>query len=167
MGFMNNLIQKVSSIAPRLEKRTFDPESMSIEDILLPNVLMNLDIEQVKNMIDTEVATYKSLGYKNKTLEQLKVSEYHSFQIGIMLRFIKEERVFLIAELENIIPSFIIGATKNQLHKKVFDIVYRYDIGVKKSQSLTDLEEENKWTPQEAGYLLRYLDLEDRTITAK
>ena len=63
------------------------------------------------------------------------------------------------------LPSFITGATRKQLHIKVFDIVYRYDLGVDKKQSETDLEKEIKWTPKEAGYLLRYLDMEDRTIT--
>ena len=167
MAFMEKLLQKVTNAAPRLKKRTFDPEAMSIEDIVLPNSLMNLDIEEIKPMIANEVSTYKSLGYKNKTLEQLKVSEYHSFEIGIMLRFIKEERVFLIPDMDNIIPSFITGAIKSHLHKKVFDIVHRYDLAVNKNQSLEDLEKEMKWTPQEAGYLLRYLNLEDRTITSK
>ena len=167
MAFMEKLLQKVAKVAPRLKKRTFDPEAMSIEDIALPNALMELDIEQVKKMIESEVSTFKSLGYKNKTLENLKVMEYHSFQIGLMLRFIKEERVFLIPQLDEINPSFINGATKSQLHKKVFDIVYRYDLGVDKNKSLVNLEQENKWTPQEAGYLLRYLSLEDRTITGK
>ena len=29
------------------------------------------------------------------------------------------------------------------------------------------VEKEIKWTPREAAYLLRYLDMEDRTITGK
>ena len=167
MSFMDRLIKKVEHIAPRLKKRTFDPEAMSIEDISLPNSLMELDIEDIKNMIETEVSTFMSLGYKNKTLDQLKVNEYHSFQIGIMLRFIKEERVFLISKIDELIPSFIMGATRNQLHIKVFDIVYRYDLAVNKGMTLDQLEKEIKWTPREAAYLLRYLDMEDRTITGK
>jgi len=167
MSFMEQLIDRVINLAPRLKKRTFDPEAMSIEDISLPNALMNLDPEEIKNMIEKEVSTFKSLGYKNKTLDQLKINEYHSYQIGMMLRYIKEERVFLIADIEELIPSFIMGATRQQLHIKVFDIVYRYDLGVNKNMSLEELEKEIKWTPKEAAYLLRYLNIEDRTITAK
>lgn len=167
MSFMEQVIQKVKQLAPRLKKRTFDPEAMSIEDISLPAALMNLDIEDVKNMIEQEVSTYKSLGYKNKTLDQLKAIEYHSYQIGLMLRFIKEDRVFLMPTIDEFMPSFITGATRNQLHIKVFDIVYRYDLGVDKSKQIVDLEKEIKWTPREAGYLLRYLNMEDRTITGK
>jgi len=164
---MEQLIDRVINLAPRLKKRTFDPEAMSIEDISLPNALMNLDPEEIKNMIEKEVSTFKSLGYNNKTLDQLKINEYHSYQIGMMLRYIKEERVFLIADIEKIIPIFIMGATKQQLHIKVFDIVYRYDLGINKDMRLDELEKEIKWTPREAGYLLRYLNMEDRTITAK
>ena len=167
MSFMEQLIDRVINLAPRLKKRTFDPEAMSIEDISLPNALMNLDPEEIKNMIEKEVSTFKSLGYNNKTLDQLKINEYHSYQIGMMLRYIKEERVFLIADIEELIPSFIMGATRQQLHIKVFDIVYRYDLGVNKNMSLEELEKEIKWTPKEAAYLLRYLNIEDRTITAK
>ena len=167
MSFMEQLIKKVVHLAPRLKKRTFDPEAMSIEDISLPNTLMNLDVEDIKNLIEKEVDTFKSLDYKNKTLDQLKISEYHSYQIGIMLRYIKEERVFLIPKIDELVPSFIMGATKGQLHIKVFDIVYRYDLGVNKEMGLPELKKEIKWTPREAGYLLRYLNMEDRTITAK
>ncbi len=165
MSFMENLVKKVIAIAPRLKKRTFDPEAMSIEDITLPQSIINLDIEKIRKLIELEVSTYKSLGYKDKTLEKLKINEYHSFQIGIMLRFIKEERVFLIPKLDSIIPSFILGATKKQLHIKIFDLVYRYDLSVNKKQSLEDLSKELKWTPLDAGYLLRYLNMEDRRIT--
>jgi hypothetical protein len=167
MSFMDRLIKKVEQIAPRLKKRTFDPEAMSIEDISLPNSLMNLDVEDIKNMIEKEVATFKSLDYKNKTLEQLKINEFHSYEIGLMLRYIKEDRVFLIANIDEIIPSFIMGSTRNQLHIKVFDIVYRYDLGVNKMMSVDQLEKEIKWSPREAAYLLRYLNMEDRTITGK
>ena len=167
MSFMEQLIDRVINLAPRLKKRTFDPEAMSIEDISLPNALMNLDPEDIKNVIEKEVATFKSLGYKNKTLDQLKINEYHSYQIGMMLRYIKEERVFLIADIEELIPSVVMGATRQQLHIKVFDIVYRFDLGVNKAMSLEELEKEIKWTPREAAYLLRYLNMEDRTITAK
>jgi hypothetical protein len=167
MSFMDRLIKKVAQIAPRLKKRTFDPEAMSIEDISLPNSLMELDVSNITTMIEEEVSTFKSLDYKNKTLDQLKINEYHSYQIGMMLRYIKEERVFLIPKIDDLIPSFIMGATRNQLHIKVFDIVYRYDLAVNKAMSIILLEKEIRWTPREAAYLLRYLNMEDRTITGK
>jgi len=164
---MDGLLNKVTKLAPRLKKRTFDPEAMSIEDISLPFCLLNIDINDTRSVLEKEIATYKSLGYINKTLEQIKVTEYHSYQIGLMLYYIKENRFLKIANIEEIVPRFIMGATKKQLHIKVFDIVYRYDLGVNKTMGAEELEKEISWTPQEAAYLLRYLDMEDRTITGK
>lgn len=167
MSFIDGILNKVAKLAPRLQKRTFDPHAMSIEDIDLPHSLMEIDINEVRIIIEKEVATFKSLDYINKTLEQIRVIEYHSYQIGLMLRFIKEDRFLKIANIQEIVPSFIMGATKKQLHIKVFDLVYRYDLAVNKTTNIEELEKEIKWTPQEAAYLLRYINMEDRKITAK
>ena len=167
MSFMDGLINKIATIAPRLKKRTFDPEAMSIEDISLPYSLMELDIGTIRCTIEKEVSTFKSLGYTNKTLEQLSIEEYHSYQIGMILRYIKEDRVLLIPNIDEIVPSFIMRITKKQLHNKVFDLVYRYDLSVNKMATIEKLENEIKWTPKEAAYLLKYLNMEDRKITTK
>jgi len=167
MSFMDGLINKVANIAPRLKKRTFDPESMSIEDISLPHCIMELDIANIQSIIEKEVSTFKSLGYINKTLEQLSIEEYHSYQIGMILRYIKEDRVLLISNIDEIVPSFVMGTVKRQLHNKVFDLVYRYDLSVNKMMTTEELTNETKWTPREMAYLLRYLDMEDRKITKK
>jgi len=162
---MDGLINKVANIAPRLKKRTFDPEAMSIEDISLPNSLMNVKINDIGSFLESEVSTFKSLGYINKTLEQLSKIEYHSYEIGLILRYIKEGRVLLISNLEEIVPSFVMNITKRQLHIKVFNLVHRYDLNVNKMMTIEQLKKEIKWTPREMAYLMRYLDMEDKKIT--
>ena len=165
MSFMDQMVKNLVSLAPRLKKRTFDPEAMSIEDISLPLVFIDMDLNEIRSIIEDEVKTYRSLGYLNKTLENLKVLEYHSFEVGIILRYIQANRVLKIHNIDKIIPSFIMGATKKQLHIKVFDIVYRYDNSVLKNRSVDQLQNDIRWTPQEVGYLLRYIDMENRNIT--
>jgi hypothetical protein len=165
MSFIESIVKKVVTLSPRFKKRTFDPEAMSIEDINLPESLMRVSFEPIQKIIENEVSIYKSLGYKDKPMEKLKVPEYHSYQIGILLRYIKEDRVFLIHNLKELVPSFILGASIKELHIKIFDIVYRYDLGVNKELTIEDLKKQLKWTPREMGYILRYLTLEDRTIT--
>ena len=165
MSFMDGLLKNVANIAPRLKKRTFDPEAMSIEDISLPHCIMELDIAKIQSIIEKEVSTFKSLGYINKTLEQLSIQEYHSYQIGMILRYIKEDRILLISSIDKIVPSFVMGTVKKQLHNKVFDLVYRYDLSVNKMMTIEELKNEIKWTPRETAYLLRYLNMEDRKIT--
>lgn len=155
-------IKKVIPSAPRFKKRNFNPEKMTIDDIILPEVIVNLDGESIRDLIKEEVDTYKALGYKDKPLDQLKVQEYHSFQIGLMLRYIKDEKLYLLSNAETILPSHIVNITKRELHTKVFEVVYRYVNGVDKEISQEKLKKDMKWSAQDAGYLLKYLNTEEK-----
>ncbi|MEA3554128.1 MAG: hypothetical protein U9R39_07000 [Campylobacterota bacterium] len=151
----------------KIKKRTFDPEKMSVEDISIPVCLRNLDIDTAKNMINEEFGTFRSLGYKDKPLEQIKMKEYHSYQIGIILRCLQEDVVFFYPKIEEVLPSMVAHITKKQLHMKVFDIVYRYDNLVAKDALGQELIVDMQWTPLDMAYLLYYLCLEDRVIPKK
>ena len=156
---------KNTILAPiKIKKRVFDPEKMSIEDISLPSSIINIDNERIRDMIKEEVSTFKALDYRNKPLEQIKAKEYHSYQIGILLKYLKGDNVYAITNIDTILPTFVIGTTKRQLHTKVFDVVYRYDIGVDKDSRIDELKKEIKWTPLDAAYLLYYLSLTERTV---
>ena len=78
MSLFGPIVQILHS-APRFKKRKFDPEKMTLDDIILPEVLANLDEDKIRDMIRDEVDTYKALDYKNKPLDQLKVQEYHTY----------------------------------------------------------------------------------------
>ena len=151
----------------KIKKRTFDPEKMSIEDIHLPVVLKNLDVDTLKGVISEEINTFKSLGYVNRPADQLKSPEYHSFQVGTLLKFIKEDIPYSIAHMEKIIPSEVLYITKKQLHIKVFDVVYRFDVGTQKDMLMQELFKEIKWSPMDVAYLLRYISLENRSIIVR
>jgi len=148
----------------KIKKRVFDPEKMSIEDISLPSTIINIDNERIRDMIKEEVSTFKALDYRNKPLEQIKAKEYHSYQIGILLKYLKGDNVYAITNIDTVLPTFVLGTTKRQLHTKVFDVVYRYDIGVDKDSKIDELKKEIKWTPLDAAYLLYYLSLTERTV---
>ncbi|MEA2050508.1 MAG: hypothetical protein U9O56_07245 [Campylobacterota bacterium] len=148
----------------KLKKRVFDPEKMSIEDITLPVCLRNLDSDEARNLVKQEIDTFKSLGYVNMPIDQLKFPEYHSYQVGTLLRFLQEDKVFLIPNIEKILPSVALHITKRQLHVKVFDMIYRYNESVDPAELKQELEVDLKWTPLEVAYLLHYITLENRII---
>jgi hypothetical protein len=164
MSFFANIKQKVFSLA-KLEKRDFDPEKMSIEDISLPYILQDIDKSIAKATIKEELKTFKSLGYKNQSADELENKlEYHSYQIGLILRCLKDEVLQLNSTIKDILPKKATYITKQQLHIKVFNIVYKYDNLINKKSTKQELEENIAWTPLEMAYLLYYLSLENRTI---
>jgi len=165
MSLISAVKNKVFGSAPRLKKRRFDPEKMSVEDIELPTVIKNMDSEKLPQMIQNEFSTYKSLGYVDLPLDQLKFPEYHSYQVGVVLKYLKEDKVYFTPDADSIISSAATSLSKRNLHIKVFDLVYRYNEIVDKTMLKEELEKDTKWTPLEISYLLRYATLENRAIT--
>ena len=165
MAFLGS-IGKVFSPA-KIKKRTFDPEKMSVEDISIPRCLKILDIDTAKSMVNEEFGTYRSLGYKDKPLDQIKQKEYHSYQIGIILRCLQDDIVFHYPKINDVLPSMVTHITKKQLHMKVFDIVFRFDSLVAKDSLAQELVIDTQWTPLDMAYLLHYLCLENRVIPKK
>jgi hypothetical protein len=161
---MFSSIKKKVSQGIKIKKRVFDPEKMSVEDISIPVCLRNLDVDTAKSLVNEEFGTYNSLGYKDKPLDQIKLKEYHSYQIGLVLRCLSEGVVLFNPKVGNILPTMVTFITKKQLHLKVFDIVFRYDNSVGKHDIAPELIQDIKWSPLDMAYLLYYLTLENRWI---
>ena len=167
MSLLSGFKNKVFGTAPKLKKRVFDPEKISIEDISLPTTFRAVEVDQLKEAILEEITTFKSMDYKNHPLEQLKDPEYHSYQIGLLLRYIQKDLVYFIPEPKDVLPSDVLYITKKQLHIKVFNIVHRYDNEIKKDALKEEMATQYEWAPIDAAYLLRYLSLENRRLTKK
>jgi hypothetical protein len=160
-------IQRFLGIAPKLKKMHFDPEKMSVEDIHLPHSLTKVGVYGERDTIKDEMHKFKSLDYVHKDSSFLTVEGYSSLEVGTLLKFIKENRVYIPDHLDQIIPPIIMKSTLNQLHIKVFDVVIRFNDLIDPKIKLEELENDIRWSPLEVGYLLLYLTLEDRTITHK
>ena len=155
MGFGGMLKKAFKSV--KLKKREFDPEKLDINDITLPKIIEDLDRAIIVSMAKEEVATYKSLGYKDKTLGALEANSYHSFQIGVLLRYYKLDLDLFIPNKDDIFNPFILNQSREAIQEKIFDIVERYDKIVPKEPSSMTLTTQLKWSPLEAGYLLYFL----------
>jgi hypothetical protein len=166
MSMFSSIKKKIASTI-KIKKRVFDPEMMSAEDIVLPRIFNIVHIDGVRSFVKEELGTYKSLGYKDMPIEQLKVLEYHSYQIGMMIKAIKDDVVNIIPDVSAVLPSISTYITKRQLHMKVFEIVNRYESNVEKDELKEQLRNDLIWTPLDMAYLLYYLSLEDRVIPKK
>jgi hypothetical protein len=140
-----------------LEKREYDPELISIDDIELPIVYKSLDEHRVMRDMKSELETFKSLGYRFKKSNELTVLEYHSFQIGILLQAMKFGFDLKVKGNANYFPESIYKLDHHTIQAKVFDIIKKYDREVDKMASEMILRDDMLWTPIEASYLLLYL----------
>ncbi|MCK5111882.1 MAG: hypothetical protein KAQ94_10215 [Arcobacteraceae bacterium] len=155
MGF-GSILQKIFS-SVKLKKRVFDPEKIELVDLILPDFIDTFDSETVYSMVREELNTFQSLEYKNKPIESLNIKEYHSFQIGIILKFLLLEYDLFITNKKDIFPSFILNTPKEKVKHKVFYIINLYGNTVAKTLSGKDLVDDVRWSPIDIAYLLYYL----------
>ncbi len=141
----------------KLKKRVFDPERISIEDIKLPNIFEDLNDVVITNMVKEELNTYKSLGYNKKSVKSLNICDFHSFQVGVILRYLQLNYDLLISNKEEVFPSIIINSPFPIIQLKFFEIIYNYDIKVPKTSTGAQLINDTRWTPLDMSYLLYYL----------
>ncbi len=151
-GFVKNIFNPV-----RLKKRTFDPEKVSIEDIKLPRIIDYFNSSITRSMVKEEISTYSSLNYKNKTMDELDNKEYHSFQIGIILKYLQLDYDLVVTNKDKIFPSFMKNIPSDTLQVKVFDIIAQYDKDIPKDPTGKQFTLDIRWTPLDAKYLLYYL----------
>jgi len=155
MGFGNFVKNAFTPV--KLKKRVFDPEKVSIEDIKLPKILNDLDRDVIISMVKDEVVTYKSLGYKDKSLGALDVNVYHSFQIGTILKYLQLGYDLFIPNKKEVFSTFMLKYPYESLQSKVFDIIKEYDKKVSKMASENELISDMRWSPLDINYLLFYL----------
>ena len=155
---LGGIVKKVFT-SVKLKKRVFDPEKVSIEDIVLPKIIRNLGADITISMVKEEITTYNSLGYKDKSIETLERKVYHSFQIGIILKYLQLDLSLTGRYKKDIYPDFVHKLQFEALQTKVFDIIDMYDKNVKKDLVGAQLINEIEWTPLDATYLLYYLTI--------
>jgi hypothetical protein len=143
----------------RLKKRKFDPDILVIEDLDIPIVIKELDEDRLLRDMRSEAKHYKLLGYRFKKKSELEnMKEYHSMQIGILLRAIHDKIDLKLNEsLENIFPPFVIKHHYGTIQMMVQDIIKKYERGVNKISTEQQLFNETIWTPIEAACLIYYL----------
>ena len=145
--------------SPRLKIRKYDPHVLSIEDLNLPLCINEISPLRVSNELKYELKDYISLDYKHANIERLNEKEYHSFQIGIMLKGIKDKLVLHVDNKEDVFPDFILKYDIKYLELKLMDIIEIYQKKVDRFASENMLKEDYIWTPLDATYLLYYLSI--------
>ena len=163
LGF-TGIVQNIFT-SPRFKKRKFDPELLDVNDIILPIYYKDIDMTRILRDIKSELHTFKSLGYRFRKLNELEKNEYHSMQIGILLKALHLGADLKVLRVEDYFPEFIYSMNYTLVQGKISDIIKKYDISVSKVSTEINLNNDYIWNPLEAGYLLFYLSFYKNTLS--
>ncbi len=150
-----------------LKKRKFDPEMLDINDIKLPTYFSDFDNSRIIRDIKSELQTFKSLGYRFRKINELDKQEYHSLQIGTLLKALNSNIDLKVQKNQDYFPDFIYDFGYTTVQSKVSDIIKKYDSEVSKISTELQLRNQLIWTPLEAGYILFYLSFYQTSPTEK
>ncbi|MDD2698102.1 MAG: hypothetical protein PHF17_04780 [Arcobacteraceae bacterium] len=157
LGFGNSVKSMFNFNNVWLKKRKFDPELLDINDIKLPLYFKNIDSPHVMSEIKVELKTYKSLGYRFRKINELETKEYHSLQMGILLKALSLNIDLKVSANQDYFPDFIYDIGYTTVQSRVSEVIKRYDNEVSKISTEEELKSNLMWTPLEIGYLLFYL----------
>jgi hypothetical protein len=128
-----------------------------VKAITLPVAVEKLTALTLKNILANEMRTFKSLDYSRSNPTQLEEKTYHSFQIAILIKCIKEG---IFDTLEGLNPTFHTIITKSPpslIKKKILQTAIKYSTSVDTGNSESQLKAELIWSPLQASYMFYYI----------
>jgi|GEM_PF-3342146 hypothetical protein len=165
LGFGTTVEKMFNSVW--LKKRKFDPEILDINDIKLPVYFNDFDNNRTIRDIKSELQTFKSLGYRFRKIIELDKREYHSLQIGTLLKALSLNIDLKVVVNQDYFPDYIYDIGYTTVQSKVSEIIKKYDTEVSKMSTELQLKNQLIWTPLEAGYILFYLSFYQNSPTEK
>lgn len=103
-----------------------------------------------KNMFDT----YNALAYCNKSGNALEKTEWHSWQVSMLLVFLKLRQDFLIPYEKNIFHSSILDLSEEVRQNEMQKIFRKYTNNVNVKKSRDSLSGEVIWSAREVSIIL-------------
>lgn len=130
---------------------------ITITGLSLPPKIMSIDPKELHTACKTVFDSYKALDYKEAHIDRLSVSEWHTWQVSLLLAFLKIEREFHIGNPREFFPEQILSLTKKELDLEIDRILKKYDNNVDALQDRDSLSKHNIWNAREVGILFYYM----------
>ena len=129
-------------------------KNIDINSIMFPKNIENLNAESLQNASKVIFESYKSLGYVNKLPSSLDKIEWHTWQVSILLVFLRNKTKILILEKNEYIFNNVIlelnEATKNKELQKIYN-KYLNRVNIYKNRD--NLSRDVIWTAREVSII--------------
>lgn len=135
-----------------------DDDELLGQDLIFPQPIEDLTANALREIVRSELSTYKWLDYSKKTLEQNHVLEWHNWQFGYFIKAVKLSICIPIFAKENIFHTEVLKIKKEQLKSQVVAMISKYQKTVNIDKQRDELEKQIAWSSYEVGVILLYLN---------
>ncbi len=123
----------------------------------LPPGVEKIPRQEMFSALRSIFKVFKSLDYKKTNLQDFSKSQWHSWQVGILLRFYKMDHEFPIDNLEEVFSEDIINLKDKDLRFLLNDIMVRYKRDVEIDRTRDFLSRDVRWTGRDIAIIFYFL----------
>ena len=127
---------------------------IAISSIEFPKNIEQMSSSSLSQIVKSLFDTYKALGYSNKSGNALEKQEWHSWQVSMLLVFLKVYQNFFVPHEKNIFHSSILNLDNEQMENDMQKIFRKYINNVNPKKSRDALSNEVIWSAREVSLIL-------------
>ena len=127
---------------------------IAINDIEFPKNIVEMSSSSLSQIVKSLFDTYKALGYSSKSGNALEKQEWHSWQVSMLLVFLKVYQNFFVPHEKDIFHSSILNLDNEQMQNDMQKIFRKYINNVNPKKSRDALSNEVIWSAREVSLIL-------------
>ena len=136
-----------------LGKNNSYPEIIDLNTIQFPKNIEHMKFEILSKATKVILDSYKALNYVNKLPSSLDKIEWHTWQVSIILRYLKSKNKIFISS-DNLFHKVIEDLSESQIQQELEKICRKYFNNVNIYRSRDDLSKDVIWTAREVSIIL-------------
>lgn len=128
--------------------------SIKLSDLKFPSKIEEINSYSLFQASKIIIDSYKAMEYFKKTPNSLDKMEWHTWQLSILLKFLKENKEFILPYDMNIFHSVILNFSKEDIDKELQKIFTRYNNNVDITKNRDHLSKNTIWTGMDVSVIL-------------
>jgi hypothetical protein len=148
------LLKETKPKTNNLEKYNTVVEIVTLNDLTFPKKIAEMNYAALSNTCKFIFDSYKALDYKNKSPNSLDKIEWHTWQVSMLLAFLKIYQDFFLPHDKNLFHNVFLELNDKQIEnemKKIFK-KYKYNANINKNRD--ELSKDIMWTGREVSIIL-------------
>ena len=126
---------------------------VDISNMQFPKNIESMNSDALFKAIKVIFDSYKALDYVNKLPSSLDKIEWHTWQVSIILRYLKSKNKIFISS-DNLFHKVIEDLSESQIQQELEKICRKYFNNVNIYRSRDDLSKDVIWTAREVSIIL-------------
>lgn len=156
LAILLSIVIKMAKNSNQSKKTNTKKESkpITIDTLELPVKIMKIQGSSLRNACKTVFDSYRACGYKDKDPEASSKSEWHSWQVSMLLAYLKGQKQFPPVNPREVFEEEVLNMSRNDL-KEALNLIYvKYNSNVNIQLDRDSLSKDNIWTAREVAIIL-------------